>query len=100
MGKFLWYMNTAFNNLNSSSSSTPSGTPQFGVLEPQIRQTSLVNSLDLDAYFNIGEERELYKNPGNGPMSPQRLINKAMARNRTLNVLIEELSFNISIGLM
>lgn len=99
VGKFSWYVNTAFNE--SSPSSTPSGAAQFGVLGSQIMRTSLLGSLDLDAFFDLDEERRLYKTPeGNGTLSDQRLKDKSMARNRTLDVLIEELSFNISIGLM
>jgi len=98
-GKFSWYVNTAFNN--SAPSSTPSRAAQFGVLQSPIQRTSLLGSSDLDAYFDLDEERSLYKKPeGNGSLSDQRPMDKALARNRTLDVLIEELSFNISVGLM
>ncbi|KAF1960480.1 hypothetical protein CC80DRAFT_466327 [Byssothecium circinans] len=99
VGKFSWYVNTAFNR--SSPLSIPSGAPQFGALESQIQRTSLLGSLDLDAFFELNEEKKLYKNPeGNGTLSDQRLMDKSIARNRTLDVLIEELSFNMSVSLM
>ncbi|KAJ4301769.1 hypothetical protein N0V90_003863 [Kalmusia sp. IMI 367209] len=99
VGKFSWYNNTAFDS--NSSLSTPSGAAQFGVLQSPIQRTSLLGSLDLDAFFDLDESRKLYKMPeGNGSLSEQRLMDKNMARNRTLDVLIEELSFNISVGLM
>lgn len=99
VGKFSWYVNTAFNR--SSPLSTPPGAPQFGALESQIQRTSLLGSIDLDAFFDLDEEKGLYSRPeGNGTLSDQRLMDKAMAQNRTLNVLIEELSFNMSVGLM
>ncbi|KAF2690445.1 hypothetical protein K458DRAFT_328836 [Lentithecium fluviatile CBS 122367] len=98
VGKFSWYVNTAF---NKSSGPSISSAPQFGGLESQIQRTSLLGSLDLDAFFDLDEEWKLYKTPeGAGILSDQRLRDKNMARNRTLDALIEELSFNISVSLM
>lgn len=99
VGKFSWYNNTAWDS--NTSLSSPSGAAQFGVLQSPIQRTSLLGSLDLDAFFDLDEANKLYKKPeGNGSLSEQRLMDKAMAKNRTLDVLIEELSFNISVGLM
>ncbi|OAG08539.1 uncharacterized protein CC84DRAFT_1257383 [Paraphaeosphaeria sporulosa] len=99
VGKFSWYNNTAWSQ--NSSLSSPSGAAQFGVLQSPISRTSLLGSLDLDAFFDLDEANKLYSKPeGNGSLSDQRLMDKAMAKNRTLDVLIEELSFNISVGLM
>lgn len=99
VGKFSWYVNTAVNS--SSTTSDPSFAPQYGILASEIQRTSLLGSLDLDAFFDLDEENSLYKSPeNNGTLSDQRLMDKTMARNRTLDVLIEELSFNISVGLM
>lgn len=71
------------------------------MLQSPISRTSLLGSLDLDAFFDLDEVNNLYSKPeGNGSLSEQRLMDKAMAKNRTLDVLIEELSFNISVGLM
>ncbi|KAF1839004.1 hypothetical protein BDW02DRAFT_594079 [Decorospora gaudefroyi] len=59
--------------------------------------------LDLDAYFELDEEMELYKGQNESQifdLSDQRLRDKGLARNRTLDVLIEELSFNTSVALM
>jgi len=101
VGKLSWYVDLALNNTNSSSPSlSKHGASQFGAIQSQIQRTSLLGSLDLDAYFELQDERGLYKKPGNGSLSPQRLMDKERARNRTLDVLIEELSFNISVGLM
>jgi hypothetical protein len=99
IGKFSWYNNTAWDE--NASLSTPSEAAQFGVLQSPIQRTSLLGSFDLDAFFDLDEARQLYKQPeGNGSLSKQRLMDKAMAKNRTLDVLIEELSFNMSVGLM
>jgi hypothetical protein len=57
----------------------------------------------LDAYFEFDEEKELYKGQNMSTafkLSDQRLKDKAMARNRTLDVLIEELSFNLTVSMM
>lgn len=99
VGKFSWYNNTVWDK--NSSLATPSGAAQFGVLQSPIGRTSLLGSVDLDAFFDLDEANKLYKQPeGNGSLSEQRLMDKAMAKNRTLDVLIEELSFNMSVGLM
>jgi hypothetical protein len=94
VGKFAWY-----EEVNPSSSASSSRPSQYGALESAIQRTSLLGSLDLDAYFDLDEERGLYRNQ-NLTLGDQRLMDKRMARNRTLDVLIEELSFNVSVGLM
>ncbi|KAF2270247.1 hypothetical protein CC78DRAFT_599658 [Lojkania enalia] len=95
VGKFSWYVQPN----NDSTSALPS---QFGVIESPIARTSLLGSWDLDTFFDLDEEKGLYKVPG-GPnltLSDQRLQDKALAKNRTLDVLIEELSFNTTVSLM
>jgi hypothetical protein len=93
VGKFSWHERT--NRTDETQAS------QFGVIDSQLQRTSLLGSKDLDAFFEIDEERGLYKNQGlNFNLSDQRLQDKNLARNRTLDVLIEELSFNTTVSLM
>ena len=91
VGRFAWYKDT-----NQSDPSLPS---QYGIIDSNIQRTSLLGSHDLDAYFSFDEENGLYSN-NNTTLSDQRLQDKAMAKNRTLDVLIEELSFNVTVSLM
>ncbi|CAO2649464.1 Nn.00g068490.m01.CDS01 [Neocucurbitaria sp. VM-36] len=96
MGKLAWYNET---------SPTPSqqAAAQFGVIDSPIQRTSLLGSLDLDAFFEMDEEKGLYKGQNTTQiftLSDQRLQDKAVARNRSLAVLIEELSFNTTVSLM
>jgi hypothetical protein len=58
-----------------------------------------LGSVDLDAFFDLDEEKGLYTDK-NFTLSDQRVQDKALAKNRTLDVLIEELSFNTTISLM
>lgn len=91
MGHLSWYQ-----NINQSD---PSRAAQFGVIDSQIQQTSLLGSWDLDAFFDFDEEYDMHK-VKNMTLSDQRSQDKALAKNRTLDVLIEELSFNTTVGLM
>jgi hypothetical protein len=96
VGKLAWYTD----NTNSTNQKSAA---QFGVIDSPIQRTSLLGSLDLDAYFELDEEKGLYKDQNVSKifeLSGQRLKDKAMARNRTLDVLIEELSFNTTVSLM
>jgi hypothetical protein len=88
IGKFAWGQES--NNSNSS---------QFGIIDSQLQRTSLLGTLDLDAFFEFDEDHGLYATVETG-LSEQRLQDKALARNRTLAVLIEELSFNTTVSLM
>jgi hypothetical protein len=84
-------------------SSKQQAAAQFGVIDSPIQRTSLLGSKDLDAYFEFDEEKELYKDQNISiafDLSDQRLDDKAMARNLTLDVLIEELSFNLTVSMM
>jgi hypothetical protein len=91
VGKFSWYVDT-----DPSDSAEP---PQFGVIDSAIERTGLLGSRDLDAFFDFDEEKGLYAT-NNYTLSDQRLQDKTRARNRTLDVLIEELSFNTTVSLM
>ncbi|KAF2002416.1 hypothetical protein P154DRAFT_488382 [Amniculicola lignicola CBS 123094] len=99
VGRMSWYTRR-----NSTATSQSNQAIQYGVIESPIQRTGLLGSSDLDAFFLFDEKYRLYKSKdnesaGNG-LSPQRLQDKAMAGNRTLDVLIEELSFNITVSLM
>jgi len=88
IGKFAW-----------GQESNKSDSVQFGIIDSQLQRTSLLGTLDLDAFFEFDEEYGLYATI-NPDLSDQRLQDKALARNRTLAVLIEELSFNTTVSLM
>ncbi|KAF2729936.1 hypothetical protein EJ04DRAFT_501369 [Polyplosphaeria fusca] len=92
VGKFSWYV--------KSNASDSADAPQFGVIESAIQRTSILGSWDLDAFFDLDEEKGLYANNDSAPLGDQRLQDKALAKNRTLDVLIEELSFNTTVSLM
>jgi hypothetical protein len=104
VGKFAWFNQTTKPNATTRTTMLTSQTAeQFGVIDSPIQRTSLLGSLDLDALFEMDEEKGLYKdqhveNVYN--LSDQRMRDKALARNRTLSILIEELSFNTTVGLM
>lgn len=88
IGKFAW-----------GQESNKSDSSQFGIIDSQLQRTSLLGTLDLDAFFEFDEEYGLYATI-EPELSAQRLQDKALARNRTLDVLIEELSFNTTVSLM
>lgn len=101
VGKMAWYAEP--NATASNTTLSVRGASQFGVIESPISRTSLLGSRDLDAFFEFDEEKKLYEDQNVSriyDLSDQRLRDKALARNRTLDVLIEELSFNTTISLM
>ncbi|KAL1608789.1 hypothetical protein SLS59_001980 [Nothophoma quercina] len=103
VGKMAWYAEPNATVTNSSETSSIRGASQFGVIDSPISRTSLLGSLDLDAFFELDEEKGLYQDQNTSQifnLSDQRLKDKALARNRTLDVLIEELSFNTTVSLL
>jgi hypothetical protein len=88
VGRFAW-----------GQKSNESDSSQFGIIDSQLQRTSLLGTHDLDAFFEFDEEYNLYATIDRN-LSDQRLQDKALARNRTLAVLIEELSFNTTVSLM
>lgn len=74
--------------------------PQFGALESPLQHTSLLGSVDLDIFFDFRSLYDLYVNNDDKDMTGQRLQDKNLARNQTLAVLIEELSFNMTVSLL
>jgi hypothetical protein len=96
VGRLAWLNDTSVEDNRQAAA-------QFGVIDSPIQRTSLLGSLDFDAYFEFDEEKALYKDQNMSTafkLSDQRLKDKAMARNRTLDVLIEELSFNLTVSMM
>lgn len=96
VGKFAWFNQT-------TGQSTPQVAAQFGVVDSPVQRTSLLGSRDFDAFFDLDEEKKLYEDQDIDKiydLSDQRLRDKTLARNRTLDVLIEELSFNITVSLL
>jgi hypothetical protein len=73
-------------------------TPAFSQIDTAILRNSLLGSDDLDFYFDTN--KQLYLNNTNQPLSPQRLLDKSLARNQTLPYLMEDLAFNITITLL
>ncbi|CAH0053763.1 unnamed protein product [Clonostachys solani] len=73
---------------------------QFGSMDSPLRHTSLLGSSDLDVYFDFNWIHNLYVQDNETGMSAQRRQDKALAKNRTLSELIEDLSFNLTVSLM
>ena|SRR5947209_851355 len=88
VGSFGWFNDT----------STPNNKT-FGMINSPIQHTSLLGTSDLDVFFNFNDDKGACKLPYD-KLSAQRRQDIDLARNRTLDVLIEELSFNITVGLM
>ena len=68
----------------------------FGEITTQIEHTSLLGSSDLDAYFDSNHALH----SSNSVVSDQRLQDIVLAKNRTLDVLIEELAYNTTLSFM
>ena len=92
VGSFTWYQET--------ETPSPWRPAQFGGIDSAIAHNSLLGSSDLDVFFWLDEKYRLYKDDNETILSSQRLQDKALARNRTLDVLIEELSFNTTVSLL
>jgi hypothetical protein len=75
-------------------------SPEFGVIDSPIQHTSLLGSSDLDYFFDLNKNNSWYPRQGRPELTPQRRQDKNLARNRTLPVLIEELSFNLTVSLL
>ncbi|KAH6713525.1 hypothetical protein BKA61DRAFT_43274 [Leptodontidium sp. MPI-SDFR-AT-0119] len=74
---------------------------KFSSISTPIEHNSLLGSVDLDPFFDYNDA--LYRQNAttlNKTMSDQRVEDKALAKNKTLNALIEELSFNVTISFM
>ena len=75
---------------------------RFSEITTAIAHNSLLGSVDLDPFFDFNDNLYLQNNATkqNSTRSDQRSEDKDLARSRTLDVLIEELSFNITLSLM
>jgi hypothetical protein len=76
-----------------------SNRSQIGVIDAGIQHTSLLGSSDLDVFFDLTDDVSTCQ-LSDGKISAQRLQDKNLARNRTLDTLIQELSFNITVSLL
>lgn len=88
-----------YSNIAAIPSSGASNT--FSQILTSLQETALLGSSDLQSFFDYN--RVLYpskKGTGTEKVSDQRAADIALARNRTLDVLIEELSANITVSMM
>ena len=81
--------------LSNTKNATP--IPTYGSISTNIEHTSLLGSNDLDYFFDLNSE---VLNVSNTVLSPPRRADKALAQNQTLPALIEQLSFNMTVGLL
>jgi hypothetical protein len=92
VGAFSWFVD--------EDRSKPFLFPEFGVIDTPLQRTSLLGSSDLDVFFDLNKNKGWKKDENTTQLSDQRLQDKALAKNRTLAVLIEELSFNMTVSLL
>jgi hypothetical protein len=101
---FLWALTDqlvgAFSWFVEEDQSKPYLSPEFGVIDTPIQHTSLLGSSDLDVFFDLNKNNGWYKHENTLQLSDQRRQDKELARNGTLDVLIEELSFNLTVSLL
>ena len=88
VGSMGFYRRTGANNVT---------TRIFSEIDTNIGQTTLLGSSDFNSYFI---KNHAVSGGTDGLFSPQRLQDMACARNRTLDVLIPELSSNITVSLI
>lgn len=103
VGKFAWFTEPPSPSSFLPNSTAPQSASQFGVIDSPIQRTALLGSRDLDAFFEFDEEKKLYADKDMSrvfDLSDQRLRDKRLAGNRTLAVLVEELSFNVTVGML
>lgn len=92
-GSIAFYSNT--------SSKSSSNSKVWSEITSNIQNTALLGSSDLQSFFDFNSN--LYhskQGTKKGKVSDQRAEDIALAQNRTLDVLIEELSSNITLSLM
>ena len=90
-------LNGIYADNNQPSSGDKTTDPIFSEIYTDIDQTSLLGSSDFNSYFIKNHALHSHTD---GLFSPQRLQDMAYARNRTLDVLIPELSSNITLSLI
>jgi hypothetical protein len=94
LGSMVFFNDTAL----KSTTDYINEPPHFSSFQTRLPETSLVGSDDLDYYFSIN--KQLFTDNPPEPFSLQRLQDKAVAKNQTLDYLIEELAYNITISLL
>ena len=86
-----------YTDANQPTSGNNATTTIFSEIHTNIDQTSLLGSSDFNSHFI---KNHALHGHTDGVFSPQRLQDMAYARNRTLDVLIPELSSNITLSLI
>jgi hypothetical protein len=76
-----------------------SGMRSFGRIQSPIQHNALLGSPDLAVYFDYNEDKGACQVPY-ANLSEQRRRDIALAKNKTLGELVEDLSLNITISLM
>jgi hypothetical protein len=69
----------------------------FTTILTSLQDTALLGSSDLDCFFGVDW---MYNNETWGPPTPQRELDIEFAKNKTFDLLIPELSANLTISLM
>lgn len=102
---FMWVLSDQLTGsiafYTNSSAKSSSENDIWSEITSGIQNTALIGSSDLQAFFDYN--RVLYpskKGTSSGKVSDQRAADIALAKNRTLDILIEELSSNITLSLM
>lgn len=95
---FMWALSDLLVGSMGTYNSTPTDSDEppmtFSYITTQIERTSLLGSQDLDVFFD--RNRAIWTND----ISSSRREDIDLARNRTMDVLIEEVAFNITMSLM
>lgn len=87
-----------YRNITANAST---GADIFSHITTGIQETALLGSSDLQSFFDYNHKLYPSKNgTSSGKVSDQRAEDIALARNRTFDVLIEELSANITLSLL
>jgi hypothetical protein len=81
----------------NDSSNDPNSQPEFSIIDSNIENGPLLGSVDLDCFFALDT---IYDTDKYAPLSPQRIQDIRFARNDTLDDLIPELAFNMTVSLM
>jgi hypothetical protein len=95
VGTLSWYKDDACDPINQENHCSK----EFGIINTQLQHTSILGSSDLDVFFDLNEKLD-DRGFRVKPLSEQRLQDKALAGNRTLDELIEELFFNTTVSLL
>ncbi|MCJ1467673.1 hypothetical protein MMC07_006298 [Pseudocyphellaria aurata] len=86
---------------SNSTASASTGVNSFSDITTGLQETALLGSSDLQSFFDYNHNLYPSKNgTSSGKVSDQRAEDIALARNRTFDVLIEELSANITLSLL